>query len=342
MSNWQIFPASAFCEYAEQWDRLNHRLYRAHPMLDSRFVATLLEHFGDHQVLLAVYRGDKEENSNLLLLQPRKIGVWSTFLPGQAQIAPVLCGHPSALPDLFQSLPGFPVAIEVLSQDPEYRFSIEAFSFADTLEHDTTISVDLSKTFDAYWQERSRKLQQNIRRYFNRLGKSNIDFKLKIYSRPDELEQALHRYGELETKSWKGAAGTAINSQNEQGRFYNDVLDRFSVTNQAEIVELHLDNQLAASRINVFNNDMLITLKTTYDENLSNYAPGRLLLYLLIEREFTLKRVQHIEFYTNATLDQLSWSTGQRTIEHLTIYRSANIQRLFRYFHQVKASLGNS
>ena len=102
-----------------------------------------------------------------------------------------------------------------------------------------------------------------------------------------------------------------------------------------------MDDQLAASRINVLDKHMLIALKTTYDETLSNYAPGRLLLYLLIEREFLLKRVQRIELYTDATADQLSWSTGQRNIEHLTIYRSANLHRTFKALRSIKAKLVN-
>lgn len=339
MTKWQFFPASSFYEYTEQWDELNQTLYQLHPMLDSRFVAALLKHFGGPQILLAVYPSNAEHSGNLLLLQRKRWGAWTTFLPSQSQIAPLLCGNPQALQDLFISLPGFVFAIDILCQDPLYTFSTEVCQNIDTFAHAVTMNIDLAATFEYYWQQRSRKLQQNLKRYFNRLSKNGISHQLKVFSNQEDLLSALYRYAELETKSWKGEIGTAIGSQNEQGRFYGDLLNAFSATEQAEVVELYLNDQLAASRINVLNRNILITLKTTYDETLSEYAPGRLLLYLLIEREFALKRVQHIEFYTNATPDQLSWSSGRRNIEHLTIYRSANVRRLIAFLHSVKARL---
>ena len=341
MNNWQLFPASAFSEYTEQWDKLNQQLYQCHPLLDSRFVGALLKHFGNQQILLAVYPANAKQNGNLLLLQPKRLGYWSSFIPSQAQIASLLCSYPQALQQLFTSLPGLPVAIDLLCQDPLYTFHSQVLKHIETFVHVNTINIDLAETFNHFWQQRSKNLQQNLKRYFNRLNKNGISYGLKIFSKPDDLLHALQRYGELETKSWKGGAGTAINSQNKQGRFYDEVLGSFASTSQAEIVELYLDDQLAASRINLLNKNILIILKTTYDETLSNYAPGRLLLYLLIEREFTLKRVQHIEFYTNATADQLSWSTGQRNIGHVTIYRSATIQRIAKSLRSVKAKIVN-
>ncbi len=342
MSNWQLLPATAFSEYTEQWDKLNQQLYQAHPLLDSRFVAGLLKHFGNPKILLATYPASAEQNSNLLLLQPSKLGILSSFLPSQAQIAPLLCGYPQVLQQLFASLPGLPVELDLLCQDPLYTFDPQTLSHSEATSHATTMNIDLGETFEGYWQQRSRNLQKNMRRYFKRLSDDGIGYQLKISSTNGDLKDALRRYGDLEIKSWKGKAGTSIHSENEQGRFYDDALKAFSSTSQAEIIELYLNDQLAASRINVLNKNMLIILKTTYDEAFSSYAPGRLLLYLLIELEFSLKRVKHIEFYTNATTDQLSWSTGQRNIEHLTLYRSASIQRTFKSLRFIKAILTNS
>ncbi|TAK65183.1 GNAT family N-acetyltransferase [Methylobacter sp.] len=340
MTNWKLLPASTFSEHTERWDNLNQQLYRSHPMLDSRFVAALLKHFGNQQTLLAVFPSNEEHGGNFLILRPKKLGIWDTFLPSQAQIAPLLCAYPQSIPRLFTSLPGLPVvAIDLLCQDPLNTFSTQALPHIETFAHANTMNIDLAETFDDYWHQRSKNLRHNINRYFNRLNKNGINYQLKVFSKPDDLQHALHRYGDLETESWKGKTGTSIHSQNEQGQFYGDVLSAFSSTGQAEIVELYLNDQLAASRINILNKDMLIILKTTYDENLSNYAPGRLLLYLLIEREFSLKRVQHIEFYTNATVDQLSWSMAQRNIEHLTVYRSENIQWAFKTLRNIKTKL---
>jgi Acetyltransferase (GNAT) domain len=338
LPNWQLYPASEFPRFAVRWDNLNKQLYQSHPMLDSRFVKALIHHFSNSHVLLAVYTGSSAQKDNFLFAEPKNPLMWTTFLPSQTQIAPMLCGNPQALRHVLAALPGSPLSIDILCQDPNYSFPIKTFTHANTLTHATTINIDLRGAFKDYWQQRSKKLQQNIRRYFNRLNKNNLNYRLNIVSNPEDLLQALDRYGDLETKSWKGQIGTAIHSRNEQGRFYSNILRSFASSGQAEIIELYLDGQLAASRINILNQNMLITLKTTYDENLANYAPGRLLLYLLIEREFSLQRVHHIEFYTNATPDQISWSSGQRNIEHLTTYRSANVKLLHNCLKRIKTT----
>ncbi|SJM96425.1 GNAT family N-acetyltransferase [Crenothrix polyspora] len=334
--DWQFYPAAEFSGFASYWDALNQQLYQSHPMLDSRFVKALIKHFGDAQLLFAVYPENAAQKGNYLFTQPKNALMWRTFLPSQTQIAPMLCGNPQALQHVLTGLPGSAISIDLLCQDPHYSCATQALSHTDTCNHAVTINIDLNGNFDTYWQNRSKKLQQNITRYFNRLQNNQLDCRLNVISQSDALLLALERYATLETKSWKGKAGTAITAGNEQGKFYSDILSAFATSNQAEIVELYLNNQLAASRINVLNKNMLITLKTTYDEALSRYAPGRLLLYLLIKREFSLQRVNSIEFYTNATPDQISWSSGQRVIEHMTTYRSANVKWLHNYLKRIK------
>jgi hypothetical protein len=81
---------------------------------------------------------------------------------------------------------------------------------------------------------------------------------------------------------------------------------------------------------------MLITLKTTYDESLAAYAPGRLLDYLFLEREFSEKRFSVVEFYTNASSERQSWGTGTRTISHITVYRARVIKQLVQAYHCAK------
>jgi hypothetical protein len=194
----------------------------------------------------------------------------------------------------------------------------------------------MSCSFDSYWKTRPKNLRKNISRYFNRLSKENIAVDFKAHSSESEIITALHRYGELETNGWKGPEGTAIHSTNIQGQFYTEVLANFASNQKAEITELYFNEQLVASRITIFNDRILIILKTTFNENFSSYAPGRLLLYLLIEREFKLKRTQYIEFYTNATKEQIAWSTGQRPIEHVTIYLSPMRRKIIKLARLMK------
>jgi CelD/BcsL family acetyltransferase involved in cellulose biosynthesis len=66
---------------------------------------------------------------------------------------------------------------------------------------------------------------------------------------------------------------------------------------------------------------MAIALKTSYDENYKQQAPGRLLLRKVLERCHALWPGRCFEFYTNATPDQLAWATERREMLNLTVYR---------------------
>ncbi|MEN6585600.1 MAG: GNAT family N-acetyltransferase, partial [Sulfuricella sp.] len=94
--------------------------------------------------------------------------------------------------------------------------------------------------------------------------------------------------------------------------------------------------KLAASRLLVSTSDLTIILKTAYDESLAQFAPGRLLLKDYIERTFAEKKVSTLEFYTDATPDQLAWATGQRHISHVMLFRSPFVAHMHDAYRSVK------
>ena len=103
------------------------------------------------------------------------------------------------------------------------------------------------------------------------------------YAEPDAIVAAVDRYSVLESAGWKGRNGTALHPDNLQGEFFRRVMQRFAHRASARVWELWIDGQLAASRLAIGTPDMLVMLKTTYDEQLARYAPGMLLLRQVIE-----------------------------------------------------------
>jgi CelD/BcsL family acetyltransferase involved in cellulose biosynthesis len=209
----------------------------------------------------------------------------------------------------------------------------------ETTAHAKTMNIELNSSFDTYWSNRPSKLRQNIRRYFRRLDNDARRVTLDVVSEQSALMEALNRYGEVESAGWKGKSGTAIHRTNAQGRFYADVLTRFSKDGNGRIYELYFDDQLAASRICISGGGLLVMLKTTYHESLRQYAPGRLLLYRLLEREFERRTFSKLEFYTDVTPDQASWSTSLRTIYHATQFRSSKVRSVARIGRRVRRLL---
>ena len=321
--SWHAFPLSReLGEHAAAWNACNQRLFRGHLLFDSRFVGNMLKHFGQGGEQL-LQRKNSAGDMEMCLLRPGAWGRWETFFPSQAQISPVMVGSADSLGGMFDALSGMPMQIDFLGQDVPYSRVVDALAPGrQAISHATTISIGLSGTFEEYWSSRPKNLIKNIRRYRNRLEQGNCKVNLVQIEASDDMAAAVVRYGELEAHSWKSLQGTAVLPDNVQGRFYSDVLADFARTGNAIVYELWIDDRLAASRLVILDGQMFIILKTAYNKDMAQFAPGRLLLHDVIADAYRRIPGGMLEFYTNATADQFDWATDSRTIVHQTVFRN--------------------
>lgn len=321
--SWEFHPAkAAFAQYAADWDRLNGELYDHHPYFDSRFVEPLLAHFASGREQLCLYRAQGVVRGALILEQ-RGLGRWMAFRPAQAQITPLLVANAGLFANLLAALPGFAWSLEFHAVDPRYA---PAFSGApgETIvsNHARTIGIAPEIGFEAYWQQRSRNLRSNIRRYTNRLSREAGEAGFSCLMAPEAMPAGVRRFGDLESAGWKAEVGTAVAIDNVQGNFYAEVLGRFAASGQAEICELSIGGQLAASRLLIRSPHMQVILKTAYDEAKGRFAPSRLLLHRLLEQRLARHPHETIEFYTNATREQAEWATFDSPIQNIHLFRN--------------------
>ena len=82
---------------------------------------------------------------------------------------------------------------------------------------------------------------------------------------------------------------------------------------------------------------MAVVLKTTYDESLAGFAPGRLLLYRMLD--LVHQPEKDIEFYTNATPEQIAWSTSGCYVQNIQIFRSKFIAAAFVFLKEITEPL---
>jgi CelD/BcsL family acetyltransferase involved in cellulose biosynthesis len=343
LMGWELHPAkAAFSGFANEWDRLNREFYAEHPLFDSRFVGPLLECFATGKEQLCLYRREGVV-AGALILQPDRFGRWSTFRPSQSQATAIFLGDARLLVSLIRKLPGFAWTIELYAVDPRYS---PDFSRLDQVRIHTpnayTIGVDAGTSFATYWEQRSKNLKANVRRYFNRAEKELSTPVLTIMTTKDDMVVGVRRFGELETAGWKGAAGTAVSIDNKQGHFYSTVLEQFAGSGQAAVYELHIGDQLAASRLVVTSGKLFVILKTTYDEALARFAPGRVLLYRVIQEQLENLTGKTIEFYTNATRDQAEWTTFGCTIENVQVFRNDLAAAVFSLLKLLRRQLRNA
>ena len=299
-----------------------------HPMLDSGFVDTLLRHFGDGSEHLCVL-GSPSDPDALCILRRRAIGDWHSFLPSQTQVGPQLVPGSACLRTLFESLPGRVERIDLLSIDPAVLPKGGEPTHQRMLSA-LTVNVSLAGTFDDYWANRSKNLRHNMRRYARRTAEVADKVEHIRITSPADIARAVSRYAQLESAGWKGREGTALAPGNAQEAFYTDLLLRLSELGRAFVYEMWIGNRLAASRLVISSDHAVAILKTTYDETLNAYAPGRQQLHALIADCFSRHPGKTLEFCTNASVEQIAWATDCRHIEHWTLLRGVVSSAIFQ------------
>jgi len=95
------------------------------------------------------------------------------------------------------------------------------------------------------------------------------------------------------------------------------------------------------SRLVLQSGEMTIALKTAYDESTSQFAPGLILLQEFLRHQFESSKGTRIEFYTNATDQQIAWSTDTRTIFHVTLFPSRFVQRSYELASRVRSEISS-
>ncbi|MCM8638727.1 GNAT family N-acetyltransferase, partial [Accumulibacter sp.] len=136
------------------------------------------------------------------------------------------------------------------------------------------------------------------------------------------MATVIERYGALESTGWWEAdRGTAIHPDNAQGKFYRRLLECAATRGEAVVFEYLFDDRVVASNLCLRRDEVLVILKTTYDESIQSYSPAFLLSQDTIELLCHEGRVQRIEYYGRMMEWHSRWTETSRVLYHLTIYR---------------------
>lgn len=329
-TDWQLKTAK---EITEQdwlhWQQLVDQDHNGNLVYHRYFVAGLLQYFAADYYLAIYHSGATVQQ--MCFLQKRRAGIWQLVHPAQATSALIVGQVATDWQGLFHSLPGFAWRFDLHaldSQDHKLIIDCPQPKRLDTKSLD--ITINLQNNFAEYLQQRPKNLRKNLGRYLRRLEQDSQQVELKLIRQPADIHAAVCRYGALESAGWKGQQGTALDPNNSQTLFYSEVLCSLAQQEQVLIAELYADNQLLASRLCIYTAQRFVILKTTYDESQKHYAPGRLLLYKLLEYLFSAGLSKTIDFYTNTTADQMEWSTHARLFYNCSIYRHPLIGWLSR------------
>ena len=332
--NWTLTAAHEFARHAEDWSRLHAALapHEASSLLAAAFVAPLIDAFGRGDELLACLREHGEVRA-LAIVQPSRRGAWSTFQPPQAPVGLWMQDESldtaAAARSLLGALPGFPLLLALTQMDPYLSPRPQDGPMIRSLDYIDTARVTLAGTFEDYWNARGKNLRANLKKQRARLEREGVTTRMVVDRSPAAMAQAVADYGRLETAGWKGSGGTAVSSENAQGRYYRAMLEGMAMQGAASVYRYYFGEQLVAMDLCVEDSDSIVVLKTAYDESVpSSLSPTLLMREEATRSLFEGGRFKRLEFYGRVMEWHTRWTEEVRTMYHVNYYRWPGLARL--------------
>ena len=320
---WRVAPASELEGLAALWDGFQTRHARV-PFLRARFIVEALRTFGSGREVVAIC-GDGTSQSMIGVFTPTRFGVWQSFQPSQLPLGAVIASPDgdldAMLGSLLKVLPGAALSVSMTQQDPRFTSVPATSKTLSTLPYIDTAWIDASVPFDDYWQARGKNLRHNVKRQLTKLQADGITTELQRIDRIGDVAAAIADYGRLESAGWKSEGGTAVSFDNAQGRFYRTVFEAFCADGSASIFCYRVDGKLAAMDLCVQQGDVLVILKTAYDESLKSLSPAALMRFEYFRPLFDGGSVRRIEFYGRLMEWHTRWTSETRPLFHVNRYR---------------------
>ena len=331
-------------------ERLRHRCYcnSEHLFLDAPFMSALMKHFPEKKMCLAEYEENDEIVCAFVISYMSRFQAES-FIPEVGQISAAYVSKSvgakklqTIIHSLFQKMPSYLLVFLIGYQDPDIVPS-ENFSEIKNVTIDTyasNTSIPGEYNFKDYWAERPKKVRKEIERIIRKLERENTTISYQVITTASELQAGLQEYARLESKGWKGQQGSAVEADNLQGEFYSKVLQNYIEQGQAKIHQLRFGDKVVASLLTIEDQRMIIVLKTTYDESLTKYSPGRLIDYYMLKDSLENTN-KSIENYTSASALDQKWFPRVRGMYHVTVYRHGWLMQLSKLKTRLKSNKTN-
>jgi len=330
---WQNLPAASLHQdpaLSAAWNRLNARRGDV-PFLSTEAITASLDSFGTGRERLLVGR-QEEAIAAMFLLVRTSAAEWQSFQPSQLPLGAWVADDRLPVLDLARSLIrgplGFCLLLSVTQIDPLHVARPTDTADSQSSDYIRTAWTELQGSFAEYWNQRGKNLRQNMRKQRNRLAGEGISGHLRVLDQPTEMAAAIERYGALESAGWKAGEGTAIHPENSQGKFYRRLLESAAMRGEAVVFEYLFDDRVVSTNLCLRREDVLIILKTTYDESIQSYSPAFLLSQDEIELLYREGRIRRIEYYGRMMEWHSRWTENSRVLYHLTLYRWPLLQRL--------------
>ncbi len=171
-------------------------------------------------------------------------------------------------------------------------------------------------TESSQFMPRSSNLQRSLRRILRKLTTQG-SLLLERHEQADS--RLLQRFYELERGGWKGQEGTAIASESTTRRFFDELAQISAQFRYLSLYFLELDGRDVAAHFGLSYGGHYFMVKCAYDESYAQYAPGHLLVHLVL-RDCAERGLTLFDFMAHSDEWKCKWTSEFRRHAYCYIF----------------------
>ncbi len=168
-------------------------------------------------------------------------------------------------------------------------------SFCETGRYERALLIQKEAGAEEYIQHTfSYGLRKETRRQRRRIQELG-NLELEKLADPDELDEWIQEFLDLESKGWKGSEGTALGHRFSEQEYFRTVVREGFQRNQVMILRLRLDEKTLAIKFNFLSGEGSFAYKIAFDESYAKYSPGVMLEVDNIREVFSHPELQWMD-----------------------------------------------
>ncbi|HEY1771798.1 MAG TPA: GNAT family N-acetyltransferase [Gammaproteobacteria bacterium] len=201
-------------------------------------------------------------------------------------------------------------AFHTAAEGAGYRVAIRPFT--------KSLYLDVCGDWEGYERDLSRNMLRDLRRSarsLEREGKVSVE----IVRGGEHLDDRMREAFVVEASGWKGAAGTAIQSDPQTQRFYTAIGRWAAECGTLRLYTLRVDRRPLAMCFALQEHGVCHLLKAGYDPAFGTYSPGKQLMHAMF-RDCFENGVRRIELNGDAEPYKLSWANESHEYKRLEAF----------------------
>jgi CelD/BcsL family acetyltransferase involved in cellulose biosynthesis len=341
-----ISDFARFQQIAPEWDSLVSRAGIEHPFLSHLWLATWWECFGSgkelHVVTVRTPGGELAGAAPLMIAGRKTCGIRTRRLETIYNYHTPRCDFIVTEPQaavydaiwnvISTSSMKWDVVIlaqvpDMSSTVPEITIRAEADGWkAGEWQAPPSPYIPLSSSHEQFFSNLKRTVRYNLRKRYEKLCAAGpVD--VEIVTDPCLVREAMQDGLRIEAAAWKGAAGTAINSDPAVREFYIRLAERAAELGLLRLTFLRFAGRRIAFDYILCNGKTISGVKIGYDPDYHAYSPGNMLLNLILQGACN-EGIREYDFLGVDDEWKFEWTKETRSHRWLFLFRNTPRARL--------------